>query len=258
MGTGGQFKAAFSTKPGRFSTRQHLQRFIWNRPFSGWFLDFLMGQNLDEKTTIWDEMFLPVEIARNIVDFVYTDNSGIKRNLVSSVQIINASKERQPILNVPLTTWPFALAAGLLAAALLFGAKTLGKKFPRRGRVLLGIIQSLLGLFWGGCGCVLAFALLMSNDYFQQNANILFINPLLLVVTPLGILYAALNQRFETHYLRIAKCLRILWTYVFIAGCITILLRVFPFFYQQNQSVLGIILPIAFMLSNFPGWIRAK
>jgi hypothetical protein len=51
--------------------------------------------------------------------------------------------------------------------------------------------------------------------------------------------------------------LGIFWTYVFIAGFITVLLRITPFVFQQNQSVQGIILPVAFVLSCFPGWIRA-
>jgi len=58
MGTGGRLKAAFDNAPGRFSIRQHVRRYTWFRPFSDWFLSFMMGQNLDEKITVWDEMFL--------------------------------------------------------------------------------------------------------------------------------------------------------------------------------------------------------
>jgi hypothetical protein len=257
MGTEGQFRAAFDTVPGRFSIRQHIRRYTWNRPFSDWFLGFLMGQDLDTQTTPWNEMFLPVEIARHIVDFAYTDSSGTERKLVSSAEIIYSSKSRQPILNEPLTTWPFALAAGLIIATLLFLAQILSKKFPRTGRILLGALQSLLGLFLGASGCVLVFGFLMNNDYIQQNLNILFVNPLLLLIAPLGILCAMGSQKFERRRLFFEKCLRILWTYVFIADAVTILVRILPFFFQQNQSVQGLILPVAFVLSYFPGWIRA-
>jgi hypothetical protein len=252
MGTGGQFKAAFDSVPGRLSIRQHIRRYTWNRPFSDWFLCFLMGQNYDTQTTPWEEMFLPVEIARNIVDFSYMDFSGVKRKLVSSAELVYSSKNRQPILNEPLTTWPFALTAGLIAAGLLSFVMYIRKKFPRTSRVILGVLQSLLGLFLGGTGCVLVFGFLMNNDYIQQNLNILFVNPLLLFLTPLGILYAA-NIRFPF----MEKALSILWTYVFIAGAVIVLLRISPFFYQQNQSVQGLILPGAFVLSCFPEWIRA-
>jgi hypothetical protein len=249
MGTGGRLKAAFDGAPGRFSIRQHVRRYTWFRPFSDWFLSFLMGQNLDEKITVWEEMFLPVEIARNIAGFIYTDNSGLERKLVSSAQIFNTSKKRPPVLNEPLTTWPFALVAGAIAAVLFFFIKESGKKHPRPARILLGLSHSLLGLLFGGSGCVLVFSIFfMSNDYFQQNLNILFVNPLLLVITPLGVL-AALNKPFRINP---EKCLCIIWTCVFIAGSITVLLRALPFFFQQNQSVQGIILPVAFALSCIP------
>jgi hypothetical protein len=62
MGTGGQFGEWAAGTPGRFSRRQHIRRFTWARPVWDWFLDFLMGQDLDEPVTVWDEMFLPVEV----------------------------------------------------------------------------------------------------------------------------------------------------------------------------------------------------
>ena len=252
MGTGGQFKAAFDSVPGRYSIRQHVRRFTWSRPVSDWFLGFMMGQDLDEKITSWDEMFLPVEIARNIVDFTYKDSAGVERKLVNSVQIYNSSKNRQPILNAPLATWPFALTASLIASALIFFIKGTGKKYPRLSRIFLGTIHSLAGLFFGICGCVLVFGFFMNNDYFKQNANILFVNPLFLVITPLGVLYATGKQfRLDPE-----KCLRALWTYVFAAGCLTVLMRALPFFFQQNQSVQGIVLPLAFALGGIPGQIR--
>ncbi|MDR2186313.1 MAG: DUF4105 domain-containing protein, partial [Treponema sp.] len=106
MGTNGQFKELFGNTPGRFTFREQIRRFTWSRPFSDWYLDFLMGQDLDRPITAWDEMFLPAEIGRNIVDFRYLDSAGGERNLVSSVEVLNKTKERPPILNKPLTVWP--------------------------------------------------------------------------------------------------------------------------------------------------------
>ncbi|MDR1177376.1 MAG: DUF4105 domain-containing protein, partial [Spirochaetaceae bacterium] len=76
IGTGGQLKSWALTTSGRFTTRQHIRRFTWFRPFSDWCLDFLMGRDRDAPTTLWDEMFLPVEVGRNIVDFAYIDSAG--------------------------------------------------------------------------------------------------------------------------------------------------------------------------------------
>jgi hypothetical protein len=249
LGTGGQFKAAFDSIPGRFSYRQHVLRYTWFRPVSEWLLSFIMGQNLDEEISVWDEMFLPVEIARNIENFIYIDEFGKERKLVSSVELLYSSKYRPPVLHQPLNTWPFFLIAGLSMMGFFFALKSRQKKFPLLYRIVWGVSQSFLGLFFGIIGLVLFFGMfLMNNDYFQHNFNIFFVNPILLLIVPLGIL-SALNKSFLFNP---DRGLRIIWTYVFITGSLIALLKILPFFFQQNQSVYGLILPIAFALSNVP------
>jgi len=211
-----------------------------------------MGRDLDRQITAWDEMFLPVEIARNIADFKYLDDYGAERRLVSFTEISNSSKDRTPVLNRDLVTWPFFLTIGLICAALLLFLDSRRKKYLRL-RVLWGPIQSILGLILGLSGCVLTLGLFfMNNDYIQQNINIFFVNPLLLLIVPLGIL-CAINNSF---LLNTEKCLRVLWSYVFIAGSITMLINILPFLNQQNQSVYGLILPIAFALSGITEKIK--
>jgi hypothetical protein len=247
LGVHGQLKAAFAGISGRLTIREHVRRFTWSHPFSDWFLGFLMGQDLDQPVTPWEEMFLPVEIARNIVDFKYIDDSGTERKLVSSVQVFNSSKSRQPVLNEPLHTWPFFLTAGLIIGALLFFLNARRNKHPRLCRIINGIIQSLLGLILSASGLVLFIGLfIMNNDYIKQNVNILFVNPLLFVIVPLGIL-SAIGKPFR---INLDRCLRIIWTCVFIAGSFTVFIKALPFFYQQNQSVQGLVLPVAFALSG--------
>ena len=248
LAIGGQFKAAFGNVPGRFTHRQHMMRYTLFRPLSEWLLNFLLGPDIDEKITVWDEMFLPVEIARNIVDFKYIDNYGEERNLVSSVQIIYSSKNRFPILNNPINTMPLSLAAGLFFMALIFWVDGMRKKYPTSGRIILGLFQSALGLLLGIFSSILTIGLLMGIVYPQQNINIWFVNPLLFVVVPLGFLLT-INKSF---FINTEKLLRAIWTYVFIAGCITLLLRILPSFYQQNLSICALILPVAFALSYVP------
>ncbi|MDR1931863.1 MAG: DUF4105 domain-containing protein [Spirochaetales bacterium] len=257
MGTGGQLKAWANAAAGRFSLRQQARRFTWHSPFSDWFLDFLMGQSLDGPLTLWDEMFLPVEIARNIDGFRFTDNSGAERKLVSSVQILNSTKTRNPILQAPLSRFLPSLVSGVFAAvlfALIAGAR---KKFPRAGGITWGISQSLAGLILGAAGCVLFFGrFFLNNDYIRQNYNLLFINPLLLAAVPLGIIAAVRKPKTEQGgrggCSLAEKALRILWTYVFIACALTVLMKALPVFYQRNGSVQALVLPLAFALSNMP------
>jgi hypothetical protein len=228
------------------SIRQHIRRFTWFRPVSDWFLDFLMGRDLDAPTTLWDEMFLPVEVGRNIVDFTYTDSSGAEHKLVSSVELLNASRKRPPILNAPLRRWPGDLLLGVLAAVLVMGIRGLRKKRPLAGRIAWGLCHSAAGLCLGITGCVLVYAwFFMKNDYIQQNINLLFINPLLLAAVPLGIFSAA----GRLTVIKPEKWLRILWTYAAAAGILTQFLRILPAFSQQNQPVAALILPAAAVLS---------
>ena len=248
MGTGGRFMEAFGVESGRYTIRQLLRRYTWYRPFSDWFLCFLMGQNFDKEISPWEEMFLPIEIARNITGFTYTDNSGAERRLVSAAETINSSKKQRLILEKAPETWPFAIMAGVIIAVFLLLIRAWGKKQRRVARVLLGLSQAILGLFLGVSGCVLLFGLLFMSDYIQQNANLLFVNPLLLITMPLGILSACGSQKGPLA----DKVLRVIWSFVFIAGCFTLLLRIFPFFYQQNLGVVGLIAPVAFALSGFP------
>jgi hypothetical protein len=191
-------------------------------------------------------MFLPVEIGRNIVDFAYVDSSGAEHRLVKSVEIINASKKRPPVLNEPLLRWPGDLLLGLAPAALAEGIRRLRKTKPLGGRVLWGIYHSILGLVLGAGGCVLVFAwFFMKNDYIQQNINLLFINPLALAAVPLGMLSATGGAK----KLRPERSLQLFWTCVAVAGILTQLLRILSVFPQQNQSVAAIILPTAVLLS---------
>lgn len=252
IGTGGQLKAWAETVPGRFSIRQHIRRYYWFRPLYDYAFDFLIGRDKDRPITAWEEMFLPVEVARHIQAFRYTDASGAERPLVRSIEIRNASKNRQPILAAPLTVWPYHLVLGMILAALLVSIKMLRKKHPRLGRALYGISQSIIGLFFGLSGCVLVFGLyFMQNDYIQQNLTLLFINPLLLLAFPLGIL-AAINRPRSSALPRAEKCLSILWAALFILGCITILARIIPGLNQQNQSAQALFLPAAGVLGRIP------
>jgi hypothetical protein len=248
MGTGGQFREILANTPGRLSLRQHIRRFTWFRPFADWALDFLMGQDLDEPVTVWEEMFLPVEVGRAITGFQYQDSAGAGRKLVSSVEIINSSKNRPPVLNAPLRRWPGDLALAMTAALVLLCIDALRRKNPLAGRVLWGAAHCAAGLCGGAAGFVLMYGLFfMKNDYIQQNINILFLNPLLFAALPLGVL-TAVNRPFR----RPETCLRLLWAGVFAIGILSLLLKALPFFFQQNQTSLSVVLPVAFVLWACP------
>ncbi|MDR2536919.1 MAG: DUF4105 domain-containing protein [Treponema sp.] len=255
LATKGQFKARFGDAPGRYTLRQHVRRHTWFSPFMDWALNFLMGQDIDVPITIWEEMFLPAEIGLRISGFTYTDDIGVERPLVSSVEVMNRAENRPAVLDVPRRQWPYELVVGIALAVMLVCFARVYVKRPLLSRRLFGFTQSALGLFFGVMGSLLFFMSFFTNhDYTWHNSNILFINPLLLAAVPLGII-AATNKHAEKRWLA-ELFLRTLWTYVLFGGLLSMLIKLSPKFYQQNQVTQALVLPFVLVLSYIPGWVR--
>ncbi|MDR3336988.1 MAG: DUF4105 domain-containing protein [Treponema sp.] len=256
LAVGGQFKAAFKEAPGRYTLRQHVRRHTWFSPFWDWLLNFLMGQDIDVPLTVWQEMFLPKEIGNRALDFKYTDAAGAERTLVNSVEVLNRAVNRPQVLDAPRRQWPREFVAGLVIAAVIRLLRLFKRRKTVPGRILTGVVHALLGFFFGAVGLVLFFMTFFTNhDYTYHNFNILFVNPLLLAAVPLGIMVAAGKGR-KTGFLSPGSLLKTLWTYVFFGGLFTLIIRILPQFYQQNQVTLAMMFPFALALSFIPSWIK--
>ncbi|MDR2193332.1 MAG: DUF4105 domain-containing protein [Treponema sp.] len=248
MATDGQFKAAFGDAPGRYTLRQHIRRHTWFSPFFDWLLNALMGQDIDAPLTIWQEMFLPAEIGSRIAGFTYIDGNGEAQKLVASVETLNKAVNRPPVLDKPRRQWVRELVAGMIIALLFVLFDRLQKTKPRLGRCVWGLSQSALGLFFGAVGSILFFMTFFTNhDYTYHNANILYINPLWFIAAAAGITYACTNVERKRYIAR--QVLSAFWTYVFLGGVLTMVIKLFPAFYQQNQVTQALVLPCAFTLS---------
>jgi hypothetical protein len=253
IATDGQFSQQYRNYPGRYTLRQHVRRHTWHSPIADWLLNFLMGQDIDTPITVWDEMFLPSEVGDRINEFWYTDSEGVRRKLVSGVEIVNRAKNRPQVLDVPLRQWPQEFAFGL-ALSVVFGFFFfLKEKKIMAGRVLAGISQSLTGLFFGIAGLVLYFMSLFTNhDYTYHNLNMLFATPLLLAAVPLGILYAVKNKPdFKT-----CLTLRVIWLLTLLGIMVSITIKVLPSFWQQNLTDELLMLPIVLVFALEPSGLR--
>ena len=255
IATDGQFKERYANEPGRFTLRQHVRRHTWFSPFFDWVLNFWMGQDIDTPITVWDEMFLPGEIASRISEFEYIDARGGAHSLVLDKEVVNESHGRYPVLDTPRVQWPRELALSLLMALILGALCYLQSKAPAAGQVLLGITHSLLGLFFGGVGLVLFFMSgFTSHDYTYHNANLFFANPLLLIAFPLGLRYAS-SKNYHSR-LRVEFILRLLWLLVVLGVFVSMLIKLSPRFWQDNLTDQMLILPIALVLSLEPVGLR--
>jgi hypothetical protein len=261
---GGSLKERFFEEPGRFTLREHVRRHTWFSPFWDWLLNFWMGQGIDEPITVWEEMFLPSEIAAHISEFTYTDIFGREQQLVSNIEVLNTAKDRHVVLEDPPSAKSLhELAVGLCIAGLfgflrlMTGLKNNNGTEEKRHtffRQILGISQTIVGLFFGLVGLLLFFMAFFTNhDYTFHNINVLFVNPLILIAVPAGLVYAF--SRNSKKRLTAEVILVILWNLVSLAGLATIAIKLLPGFYQQNQPSQALVLPFALILGSIPGWI---
>ncbi|MCL2006686.1 MAG: DUF4105 domain-containing protein [Treponema sp.] len=246
IGLEGRLYAHYGEIPSNFTFRQHVRRHTWFNPFFDWLLNFWMGQVIDRPITVWDDMFLPSEIGKLINEFTYIDSLGRERALVSSVEILNTSIGRPAVLDTPRIQWPRNLIASLvfLAALSFFSIKIAGE---RAFRMTLGLTQALSSLLLGIAGSMLFFMQFFSDhDYTFQNINIIFANPLFLLLVPAGIFIAF--HKDEVKRQKAIKYSKFFWAYVFIACLLTVPIKLLPLFYQQNQVTQVMVIPFSLIM----------
>ena len=255
IATYGQFSEAFLYKPGRFTFRQHIRRHTWHSPFFDWILNFWMGQGIDAPITVWQEMFLPSEVAKRITEFTFTDSYGNIRQLVSDIEYYFEAEGRPPVLDIPRQRWPHALALSLAVALFLGFLFFVQSKSPAAGQVALGICHSLFGLVFGITGLMLFFmSTFTAHDYTFNNINLFFCNPLLLAAIPLGIKYASASCYNKRLFIELS--LRLLWLLTFLGIIVSMLVKLSPHFWQQNLTDQLLLLPIALILAFEPKGLR--
>ncbi|MCL2204920.1 MAG: hypothetical protein FWB82_00110 [Treponema sp.] len=67
------------------------------------------------------------------------------------------------------------------------------------------------------------------------------------MIIPLGLRFAFTDN--DVKRAKAIKILQVFWAYVFVGGFISIVIRILPAFYQQNQVTQALILPVAFTLA---------
>ena len=249
IATDGQFKKQFDDAPGRFTFRQHSRRHIWFSPFWDWTLNCIMGPDIDKPITVWDEMYLPIEVAKQIMDFGYKDADGVSHKLVSNVETVHLSGNRPVVVDAPRRQWPAVLVLGVLVALFVGFLLFVQSKKPAAGQVMLGICHSILGLCFGVLGLVLFFISFFTDHYYAfHNANLLFCNPILLAAIPLGIKYASSDNYRKRLFAETS--LRIMWLLMAVGVVVSL------FSGQDNHAAQALILPIAIILSLEPAGLK--
>ena len=161
------------------------------------------------------------------------------------------SVNRPAVLDIPRLQWPRELILGCVLALFFVLLRLFRTRSISTAAYFWALGQGALGFFFGVAGTMLFFMMIFTDhDYTYWNINILFINPLLLVALPLGIRFCRAHSSQEQDKQEVL--IKTLWSGCLGLALIGILINAFPFFRQQNQVDLALILPPLIALSWLP------
>jgi hypothetical protein len=138
-----------------------------------------LGPATDEPVDFWDEMFVPMEVARHVREVRVRDDAGAEAPLVAAETVLMEGQVPEPA-EPPAWIWRF-LALGLLLAALL---RWLGRGEGARRRGF-GALAGALWLLSGVGGLLLLFLWFgTAHEAAWRNENIALFNPVCLLLLP--------------------------------------------------------------------------
>ena len=223
--------------------RDHTRRHTDHHFFVDWLLMLLMNNTIDQEIRRWDDMFLPEELERNISEFTYVDQSGNTRKLVESNYTFFQAKDRDPLPEGAPAHWPTGLTIGLLSAVLSVLVAIGYSRKMKYTRILFSIFHLAVGFIYGIPGLVL-FLMSFFTDHTvtYHNENLLLANPFtfLFILFGIGIL---INNKFSL------KWAPILWYFICGLNIILLILKIFPYFDQQNWLSISMISPLNFAMA---------
>lgn len=230
----GQFKEAYQ-KPAEYTFRQHVRRCTGRSPTFEFLLTFLENDVLDKKIQVWDEMFLPGQLANAVQGFSYRNDSGQRVPLVSRSQTYYEGPQPS-IPEKPPVHWPIFFGVGLILGLLpVLAVWLFDERWARRavGGHLAGV---------GGLVAVLGsvaffIACFTNHDVAHWNENLYWANPL----SWIGVWYGGRLIRAKWADVRKA---RFVWTGLLGLGLLNLALKPLPGFDQQNWFGIALLLPI--------------
>lgn len=237
MSVDGQLKPAMTAVPSRHTYRGHTRRYTQHDPFIDVGLQFMMNDSMEQSISMWEQAFLPNELAVYIADFEYTDPGGQRRKLVARDDLIYDSG-RPPIPDEPYRQWPITLLLGCLLGGLaVLLARRHGASNGRGSRVLFGLHHTLFGLLFGVPGLLGALCWgLTEHAVTYGNENMWHANPMTTAMLPLGIAIAAGSARASSWAWRLTQAIAVL-------SILGLLSKALPMFNQDNWVVMTLILP---------------
>jgi len=246
MAVDGQLKAAMSKVPSRHTYRGHTRRYTQHDPFIDVGLQFMMNDSMEQPITLWEQAFLPSELANYLEEFEYTDAQGNRRRLVKRDDKIYDAR-RAPIPDDPYRQWPLTLLLGcVLGGVAVLLARRYGRSDSRGARVLFGLHHVLFGLLLGVPGLLGALCWgFTEHAVTYGNENMWHANPMTTAMLPLGIAIATGSSRALSWAWRLCHA-------IVLVSVLGILSKALPVFDQDNWVVMTLIVPtnVGFLLAH--------
>ncbi len=232
----GELHAA-SLDKSEYTIREDFRRFTTGSPYMDWLLNFAINGSIDREILVWDEMYLPAELEKNIKTLVITDSKGESVPLVASREVLNEAQGRVEIPEHAGAAWPLGLLSGIMGAVISAALLLAGRRNNLFNR-LFGVFSAMLSLALALTGSLLLFMALFTDHAFSYwNQNLIFINPFLFVTLIQSIRVAAGKK---SAYISLRRC----WSFTAACTIIALLLKIIPAIYQDNiTSIIFMILP---------------
>ncbi len=224
--------------PARMSLRQHTRRYSQVFPPMALVLDYLQNDELDRPITRREEAFLPDELERQLDQLQVKLPDGTMAPAVEKKWYFNQAKHRAPVPQQPpnWTFWLLLTGFGIGGAAL--GLSRWGRHGTRLPRVLLGVLEVILGLGWGALGVFLFVVGLWTNhSVAHHNENLFLVNPITFAMLPLGLMLIFGSKRARGG---------LFWCWAALAAISLagLAAKVLPMLDQNNWNLICLVLPV--------------
>ena len=185
-----------------------------------------LGQAVDRPISLWDEQFLPAQLAEWVSELRLSNAAGGRYPLVVEDRVLSGP---WPSLGDFPERWPWWLALGLIWAAAF--------RLPGGAGALT---RAASGALWGLVGLGLLGLWFTDHWAAHRNENLLLYSPLWLLAIP-------------ALYARGGRLARVALNLALLAAALALCLKVLPALYQQNWEWLCLSLPPMLVL-----WWRAR
>ncbi len=252
---GGQFEESFDERSA-YTLRELTRRYTYFHPLMDRVLMFLLGREVDLPIREYDEMFLPLRLEEHVSDFTYLNEKGETVPLVGETSVYSTAPRRKPVLLHPPTPIGYLIAAGIFLGGLGFFLLRFRTKRKKSLAAGYAVFSSLISFSFGLLGSVLFFmAFFTDHTIAYSNENLFFINPLLLLVFPF-----CLRPRSKRSIGILVQ--GVVYSLLTAAILIQLLLKITPYFFQQNWGFIALLLPVygvfgpLNMVYNISKWVK--